>query len=70
MREVEFIAPVYVGDVVSFYAHTLREGRTSVTVRIEVEAERGGQPGVRVKVTDAEVVYVAIDENGRPIPIK
>lgn len=70
MREVEFIAPVYVGDVVSFYATPVREGRTSLTVRVEVEAERSGQTGVRAKVTEAEVVYVAIDGNGRPTPIR
>ena len=69
MHEVDFIAPVYVGDVVSFYAVVIREGRTSLTVRIEVEAERFSEPGRRVRVTEAEVVYVAIDDNGRPIPI-
>jgi acyl-CoA thioesterase YciA len=70
MREVEFIAPVYVGDIVSFYARTVREGRTSLTVRIEVEAERFLKGGERVRVTAAEVVYVAIDENEKPIPIR
>jgi acyl-CoA thioesterase YciA len=64
MREVGFIAPVYVGDVVSFYARVLREGRTSVTVQVTVEAERSKEPQQGVKVTEAEVVYVAIDENG------
>ena len=70
IREVEFIAPVYVGDVVSFYAQAVREGKTSLTVRIEVEAERPRRPGGRVKVTEAEVIYVAVDENGKPVPIK
>ncbi len=70
MREVEFTAPVYVGDVVSFYAQEVSEGRTSLTVRVEVEAERYGQTGVRVKVTEAEIVYVAVDGTGRPIPIR
>jgi acyl-CoA thioesterase YciA len=70
MREVEFIAPVYVGDIVSFYARTVREGRTSVTVRVEVEAERFGKPAVRTTVTEAEVVYVAIDESGKSTPIR
>ena len=51
MREVEFIAPVYVGDVVSFYAQTVREGRTSLTVRVEVEAERFGSRAERARVT-------------------
>lgn len=70
MHEVAFIAPVYVGDLVSFYADVVREGRTSVTVRVEVEAERFSVPGIRARVTEAEVVYVAIDENGKTTPIR
>ncbi len=70
MHEVEFIAPVYVGDVVSFYTEIVREGRTSMTVRVEVEAERFTQPRTQVRVTGAEVVYVAIDGQGRPTPIR
>jgi acyl-CoA thioesterase YciA len=69
MREVEFIAPVYVGDVVSFYASVLRRGKTSITIKVSVEAERGKEPRQRVKVTEAEVVYVAIDETGKPSPL-
>ena len=70
MHEVEFIAPVYVGDVVSFYADVVREGTTSLTVRVEVEAERFSEPGTKARVTEAEVVYVAIDENGKATPIR
>ena len=70
MREVGFIAPVYVGDVVSFYTRVLREGTTSVTVRVVVEAERSKEPCERVKVTEAEIVYVAVDEAGNPMPIR
>ena len=70
MHEVAFIAPVYVGDLVSFYADVVREGRTSVTVRVEVEAERFSEPGTRARVTEAEVVYVALDENGKTTPIR
>jgi acyl-CoA thioesterase YciA len=70
MREVGFIAPVYVGDVVSFYTAVLREGTTSVTVQVTVEAERSEEPRRRVKVTEAEVVYVAVDESGKAIPIR
>lgn len=70
MREVAFIAPVYVGDVVSFYADVVREGKTSLTVRVEVEAERFSEPGTPVRVTQAEVVYVAIDEKGKATPIR
>src|ERR687892_1360442 len=67
MREVEFIAPVYVGDVVSFYTSVVRQGTTSVTVKVSVEAERGKEPRHRVKVTEAEVIYVAVDEAGKPV---
>jgi len=70
MHEVDFIAPVYVGDVVSFYTEVVREGKTSLAIRVEVEAERFSEPGRRVKVTEAEVVYVAIDENGKATPIR
>src|ERR1043165_4346301 len=70
MHEVEFIAPVYVGDVVSFYTHVLREGKTSITIRVEVEAERSKEPARSVKVTEAEVIFVAVDEAGNPIPIR
>jgi acyl-CoA thioesterase YciA len=69
MREVEFIAPVYVGDVVSFYTSVVRQGTTSITVKVSVEAERGKEPRQRVKVTEAEVIYVAVDEDGKPIPV-
>jgi acyl-CoA thioesterase YciA len=69
MREVEFIAPVYVGDAVSFYCSTVKIGRTSVTVRIDVEATRGVDSLQTTKVTTAEVVMVAVDGQNRPIPI-
>ncbi len=68
MDKVVFHAPVFVGDVVSFYSKTVRVGRTSVTVRILVEAQRVENLDV-VKVTEAEVVFVAVDENRRPTPI-
>jgi acyl-CoA thioesterase YciA len=70
MREVEFHQPVFLGDIVSFYTETLRVGRTSITVRVSVEAERwGAGHGERVKVTEAEVVLVAVDDSGKPTPI-
>jgi len=69
MREVEFIAPVYVGDVVSFYTSITRQGTTSLTIKVIVEAERGKEPRHRVKVTEAEVIFVAVDEGGKPIPL-
>jgi acyl-CoA thioesterase YciA len=70
MREVEFHEPVFLGDIVNFFTETVRVGRTSITVRVSVEAERWGSGhGERVKVTEAEVVLVAVDETGRPTPI-
>jgi acyl-CoA thioesterase YciA len=70
MREVEFHEPVYLGDIVSFYTETVRVGRTSITVSVHVESERWGSgKGERVKVTEAEVVLVAVDAAGHPIPI-
>ena len=70
MHEVEFHEPVFLGDVVNFFTETVRVGRTSVTVRVSVEAERwGAGHGERVKVTEAEVVLVSVDESGRPVPI-
>src|SRR5919107_3940695 len=66
MREVIFHKPVFVGDLVSFYAETVRVGTTSITVRVIVETERhGGTSRDRIRVTEAEVVYVAVDENRR-----
>ncbi len=71
MREVEFHEPVLVGDVVNFFTETVRVGRTSLTIRVLVEAERWGEMrGERVKVTEAEVVLVSVDESGRPTPIR
>jgi len=71
MRQVEFHEPVFLGDIVSFFTETVRIGRTSITVNVSVEAERwGAGRGERVKVTEAEVVLVAVDEHGRPRPIR
>jgi acyl-CoA thioesterase YciA len=69
MHEVEFHQPVFVGDLVSFYSQTERLGRTSITVRVTVEAERPARPQEQVKVTEAVVVYVHVDEHGRPLPV-
>lgn len=70
MHEVRFIAPVFVGDLVSFYTELRKIGNTSITVRVTVEAARAGAPHRTVRVTRADVVYVAIDEAGRPVPIR
>src|SRR5215471_5384268 len=71
MHEVVFVAPVYLGDLVTFYTRTVRIGTTSITVDVEVEAERLGTGGTKevVRVTEAEVIYVAVGDNGKPVPI-
>ena len=71
MHEVVFVAPVYLGDLVTFYTRTVRIGKTSITVGVEVEVERLGMSGTRevVCVTEAEVIYVAVGDNGKPVPV-
>ncbi|CAG1005114.1 acyl-CoA thioesterase YciA [Phycisphaerales bacterium] len=64
---VEFHAPVQVGDVVNFFTSTVKAGTKSVTVQVEVEAERFAT-GARVAVTQATMVMVAVDASGKPIP--
>ena len=68
MREVEFHEPVFVGDLVSFYTEIVRVGNTSITVKVLVEVTRQ-KISERVKVTEAEVIYVRVDEQGRPQPV-
>lgn len=70
MDKIVFHAPVYVGDLVSFWTETLKIGRTSITTRILVEARRSTDPSLRVTVTEAQVVYVNLDENRQPKPIR
>ena len=70
MDKVVFKAPVMVGDLVSFYTGTVRKGRTSVTVRVEVEAERRFDNKEKVTVTVAELTFVNVDREGRPTAIK
>ena len=65
MRAVEFHEPVFLGDIVSFYTETVRVGRTSAPTAAGATA-----PGERVRVTQAEVVLVAVDREGRPVPIR
>jgi acyl-CoA thioesterase YciA len=69
MKEVIFHEPVFIGDLVSFYAKTLKIGNTSITIHVDVEAERFGTPGVIVKVTEAEVIFVAVDGVGGKVKI-
>jgi acyl-CoA thioesterase YciA len=71
MNTVEFVAPVHVGDVVSFYTRVVRLGRTSVAVKVDVEAEgfRHGDKQL-VRVTEADVVCVSVDKDGHPVPFR
>ncbi len=69
MKEIIFHEPVYVGDLVSFYATTTKVGNTSITIKVIVEAERFGSHGQSVRVTEAEVVYVAVNQNREKVKI-
>ncbi len=69
VNQFVFKQPVRVGDILSFFSHVTRVGRTSLTVQVEVFAERFLSQGQYVKVTEASLTYVAIDLDGRPRPI-
>ena len=69
VNEFVFKQPVRLGDILSFYSKLVRIGRTSITVTVEVFAERFKAQGEYIKVTEATFTYVAIDDNGRPRPI-
>ena len=69
MKEIIFHEPVYVGDLVSFYATTTKVGNTSITIKVVVEAERFGSHGQIVRVTEAEVIYVAVSQNREKVRI-
>lgn len=64
-----FKQPVFVGDLLSFYAEIVKVGRTSITVEVEVYAERQRLEREVVKVTEATLTYVATDENRRSRPL-
>ena len=64
-----FKQPVRVGDILSFFSRITRIGRTSITVQVEVFAERFKTQGEFIKVTEARLTYVAIDEDGKPTPV-
>jgi len=70
VNSFQFKQAVFVGDLVSFYAHVVRVGNTSVTVDVEVFAQRGRDGrGETVKVTEAQLTYVAIDKQHKPRPL-
>ncbi len=64
-----FKQPVRVGDILSFLARMERIGRTSMTVNVHVYAERFNNQGRYIKVTEAQLTYVAIDDEGKPRPV-
>jgi acyl-CoA thioesterase YciA len=70
MKSVEFHRPVFVGDIVSYWTRVTKVGKTSITMRVDVEADRRGEV---VRLTEAEVTYVAVDLSSgqrRPVPIR
>jgi len=69
VNSFQFRQPVFIGDVLSFYADIVRVGNTSITVYVEVYAQRNPRDIETVKVTEATLTYVAIDATGRPRPV-
>ncbi|MCH8263621.1 MAG: acyl-CoA thioesterase [Proteobacteria bacterium] len=66
VNSFEFHQPVFVGDLISCYAEVIEVGRTSVTVKVEVYAQRNPDNPETIKVTEAELTYVALDKNRKP----
>ena len=69
VNSFEFHEPVFVGDLISCYTDIIRVGNTSITVGVEVYAQRNPSNPETVRVTQAELTYVALDENHRPRPV-
>lgn len=69
MDSIKFLAPVFVGDLISLYTCKPVVGRTSVSIQVDVLVERRDRPGEEVTVTVAKVTYVAIGGDGKPIPV-
>jgi acyl-CoA thioesterase YciA len=69
LDHVVFHKPVFLGDVLSLYTETTKIGRTSVTTRVIVEATRA-ETQECVRVTEADVVYVAVDNDWKPVPVR
>ncbi len=70
MKEVVFLEPVFVGDQVSFYVKMIRQGRTSITVKVKVEAARRHNRREVVLVTEAEITYVNVNSDREPMPFE
>ena len=69
IEKLAFSHPVQAGDLVSFFAQVVHVGRTSISVHVRALTERRGSEGVTTPVTEATLVYVAIDDQGAPRPI-
>jgi acyl-CoA thioesterase YciA len=69
MDKIVFHEPVFVGDLISFWCETTRIGTTSITVNVKVESNRFNDPGKKVLVTEAQVVYVNLGDDRRPTSI-
>ena len=69
VNSFEFKEPVFIGDLISCYAEIIDVGRTSIRVKVEVYAQRDPKHIQTVKVTEAELTYVALDENRKPRPV-
>jgi len=70
MDKIVFHAPVFVGDLVSFWTETTKIGNTSITVKVVVEAIRGNDPNAKALVTEAQVVYVNVGTDRKPAPLR
>jgi len=70
MKEVIFLEPVFVGDLVSFFTELVSIGRTSITVRVSVSAARHWDRSEEIQVTEAEITYVNINEKHEPVPLQ
>ncbi len=69
ISRVNFEAPIHCGDIVSFYAKEINTGNTSITIEVEVLAKYAEGKSKQIRVASAELVYVAIDRNGKPTSI-
>lgn len=70
VKEMSFNAPVKVGDTLCVYTDIARVGRTSMVIHLQAWAQRYLKHGNRVKVTEADFIMVALDEDGKPTPIR
>lgn len=68
VNEFLFLAPVNVGDIVSLYTHVIKKGRTSIRIHIDAYIERKTEQIETLRVSEAEITYVAIDHTGKPVP--